>query len=1029
MKDEVSPQDVTQTLCFSLAEDSSSEPKADAPTSQTSSAWEAFLFDRRYKFLSVIASKLGSSVALHWDQYLCRNVVIKTQYVDQDEQDRERFLSECRISAAFEHPGIIPIYDIQNSPGKVRLAMRKVEGKTLSDWLAGEYPGKGLSKKKANRVIQIFLEVCNVLEFVHSKGHIHRDIKPANIMVDEFGKVFLIDWGSAPSGEAAQWATPTYMSPEQANGEEVDCRSDIFSLGVTLFECLFGRPPLPKSQREELFERRRNGEIDLPTPGERSRVPEPLIAICLKAIAKNPQRRYATARQLANDLANFQAGLAVSAQPDSISDFAMRWFARNRSTLIKSTLVAIPFVILCAVLYQLLLRDVAKWGSAIFKENFDGSDWSNRWGMMARPDWISKNGGIAYPLRALGWESIFLQKMFSGPIAVEFDCFVAQATPGEPPPSDVTLIWAENGAVDGFQDNFTLMQFGAYSNELAIVAQNSKSLNSSSSGTSVVNFSPYRLQRGKTHHFRVEIEGNLVTMWADRKRILRTELLVPLQNGWIGFWAGGGLGNKIFDNVTVYSRGVAERVPATTLGDYHLTLGNLEEAAGEFARISASHPHSPIGQEATFKHGLALWRSGDQDRAITTWGQLTDDRFALDAKILQLARLFEERDFKRFIPEFQATAAQFPLEKNQKLQLFWASCARDVPGSLMSLSDASALLNLTENHKDCSLAVNLGRHSILSGLEDFKTIRTELGGRSGISLVYLHKMGLHNEIFQRPAQTLSCFSAKKNSKLFTADYEGARSIANLGAQWQAEICLNQNGLEETERLFPNEKLTRRYLLLENKKYEELLKEQPDDPQSVFYALQGLGRAQEILDNPTMSQELKPLARYFLLFEKYRSGDHATALQEYLATQADLASKVLPHSEMWFEHTLMPAFLLAHSGQPDEAMQRLRAFSSNPHNQFRNAQIPWFFLRYLTGEISAEEFTKQPTTARLEARKTLADALRAELAGDKPTALAAYQTYAAMPNHKKDNTIFIQHFIDWRLAELSSSAKLTQVKQP
>jgi hypothetical protein len=115
---------------------------------------------------------------------------------------------------------------------------------------------------------------------------------------------------------------------------------------------------------------------------------------------------------------------------------------------------------------------------------------------------------------------------------------------------------------------------------------------------------------------------------------------------------------------------------------------------------------------------------------------------------------------------------------------------------------------------------------------------------------------------------------------------------------------------------------------------------------------------------------------------------------------------------------MPAFLLAHSGQPDEAMQRLRAFSSNPHNQFRNAQIPWFFLSYLTGEISAEEFTKQPTTARLEARKTLADALRAELAGDKPSALAAYQSYAAMPNHKKDNTIFIQHFIDWRLAELS-----------
>jgi serine/threonine-protein kinase len=213
MNEASNPQSDDHTICFSLDGDSSPLPDRDVSDELNVSTREPGAFHRRYKFLSVIASKLRSSIALHWDQDLGRNVIVKTQHVGQDELERERFLKECRISAALEHPGIIPVYDIQNSPREVCLVMRKVEGKTLLDWLAAEFPGKGLSKQKANRVVQIFLEICNVLEFVHSKEHIHRDIKPSNLMVGEFGKVFLIDWGSAPSSQVAQWATPTYMSP------------------------------------------------------------------------------------------------------------------------------------------------------------------------------------------------------------------------------------------------------------------------------------------------------------------------------------------------------------------------------------------------------------------------------------------------------------------------------------------------------------------------------------------------------------------------------------------------------------------------------------------------------------------------------------------------------------------------------------------------------------------------------------------------------------------------------------------------
>ena len=1019
MKNETSPQDVTQTICMTLGEEFPSDSIIGEPPSKTSSAWESYLFDRRYQFLSLIASKLGSSVALHRDLELQRNVVIKTQFVDQEEDERERFLSECRISAAFEHPGIIPIYDIQNSPGKVRLVMRQVEGKTLLDWLSDAYPGKGLSKNKANKLVQVFLEICNVLEFVHSKGHVHRDIKPANIMVGEFGKVFLIDWGSAPTGEAALWATPTYMSPEQARGEPVDCRGDIFSLGATFFECLFGRPPLPNAAREQLFERRSRGEIDLPTPDERARVPEPLVAICLKGLEKNPQRRYASASQLATDLANFQAGLAVSAQPDSFTDFALRWFSRNRSTLIKSAVVAVPFVILCVVLYQLLLRDVAHWGGAIFKDSFDSPTWAEQWEQMGRTGWDSKNGGIAYMSRALGWESIFLKQQFSTPIAVEFECFLANTPPDSPQPSDVTLVWAEGGALPGQQENYTLMQFGAYSNQLTIIAQNSLSPSATNPSTSVVDFAPHRLVPGKRHRFRVEISGDLVSMWVDRALVLQTQLQAPLKSGSLGFWAGG-LGNKVYDNLTIYSRGVAERAPATLLGDYFLQHGEFRQAEREFARIQDSQVNPAMIQEATFKRGLALWRSGDKDQAQKIWSLLTIPRYVLEAKILNLGELFAQRDFARLIPEFQSTLQEFPVATTKKLQLFWASCANQVPGSLIKKSEAQALLALTDSAKNCSVAIDLGRHSILMGLEEFQTIREELSRNIGIPLIHLQKMGHHHEVFTRHAQTLSCYGARKNSMLAVEDYEGARSIANHGVQWQAEICLQEHGLEKTAELFPTEKITRRYLLLENKQFEDLLREQADDPLSVALALHSLNRTAEILDHPSMSPELKILANYALLFEAYRHGDRKKALADYLQTAEDIDNKTIAHSEMWFEHYFMPAFLLAHSGQKDAGMQRLRNYAANTNNKFRNAQIPWHFIGYLTGQVSENEFKNQPTKARLETRKLLADAMRADMNGDNPQAIELYKTFNSNPNHKKDRSIFIQNFIDWRITELADS---------
>lgn len=1019
MIDSILPS-VTETVRFSFGEERAAPPVSTPETkeSDTSQSLRAFFFDSRYSMVDPMVNRAQSSVSLHWDKELQRHVVIKTFFGSKDSEERERFLKECRISACLEHPSIIPVYDILNVPGKIRLAMRKVSGKPVTESLKAEFPNPASAVQKFNRITQIFIEICRVLEFVHKKGHVHRDIKPDNLLIGEYGEVFLIDWGSSPDGQGAVWATPSHMSPEQACGEQGDLRTDIYSLGVMLFECLLGRLPIPSTNSNEIFERRKRGEIVMPTREELTQIPEPLFSICLKAMSKEPNMRYASAADFATDLSNYQSGLAVSAQPDSFAAFTARWFRRYRSRILKILLVAIPFLVLSGILYQTLLRDIAKWGGAIVKESFDDPGWKSRWDMLTRPDWISQNGGITFPSRALGWEAIFLNQMFSAPLAVEFDCRIAPSLPGEPPPSDVCLIWAENGAVDGVQDNFTLMQFGAYSNELALIAQNSKSFKSSSVGTSIIDFAPYRLTPGTDHHFRIEIEGSFITMFANGKKVLQSELLVPPQSGWIGFWAGGGLGNKIFDNVAVYSRGAAERLPGTVLGDYHLKSGHLDEAVAEFARIHASHTSSPFGQEAAFKQGLALWRQGKEAEARAVWEHLESPHYRLEAQILWLGRLFQNRDFDRFIPEFQRTAQEFPLSTSKSLQLFWASCAKDFGGSLLLTDDARRFLALTDNEKNRSLALDLGRYGILLALEDFETIHKELGNKNGVSLIYLQKMGLFDEVLARPAQTLSCFSAKKNALIFREDFDAARNLPNPSPQWLVEICLNEKGIDETITRYPQELLSRRYYLLQSGKFQELLDEQPDDPQSVFLALLSLNRPEEVIARDNFTTELKLLARYFQLFRRYTQGD-SQALPEYLEIKRDIDTRVLAHSDIWFENVIVPAVLLAHAGRPDEGMEIIRAYGSDPHHQFQGSQIPWAFTRLMAGLCTEEEFDAQPVKSRNPSRKILALALRDDIEGRRSAARAGYEAFQAIPFHKKDNTVFIQRFVEWRLQDLST----------
>ncbi len=199
-----------------------------------------------YRIIEQLGQGGMATVFKAYHPALDRYVAIKVLHpaFKEDPNFLARFQREARIVAKLEHSHIVPVYDFSEHKGMAYLVMRYVEGKTLKAHLTGE-------PLPPERILEILKPVAEALAYAHEQGVLHRDIKPSNVILTPEGGVFLTDFGlarMAQSGESTlsqdmMIGTPQYMSPEQAKGEKVDERTDIYSLGVVLFEMLTGRVP------------------------------------------------------------------------------------------------------------------------------------------------------------------------------------------------------------------------------------------------------------------------------------------------------------------------------------------------------------------------------------------------------------------------------------------------------------------------------------------------------------------------------------------------------------------------------------------------------------------------------------------------------------------------------------------------------------------------------------------------------------------------------------------------------------------
>jgi beta-lactam-binding protein with PASTA domain/predicted Ser/Thr protein kinase len=274
-------------------------------------------FDKRY----VIQRKLGSGgmaiVYLAEDQELGRRVALKLldDRHASDEQFVERFRREAQSAAGLNHPNIVSIFDRGFAEGTYYIAMEFLDGRTLKELLVRNGP------TPIPIAIDYSRQILGALSFAHRNGIVHRDIKPHNIVVGGDGRLKVTDFGIARSGASQMTeagsivGTAQYLSPEQARGAPVDPRSDLYSLGIVLYEMLTGKVPFTGDTPVEIAMKHLS-QVPEPPSALRPEVPHDLDAIVMRALAKDPDQRYGSAEEMDADLARVARGVAVSRETE-----------------------------------------------------------------------------------------------------------------------------------------------------------------------------------------------------------------------------------------------------------------------------------------------------------------------------------------------------------------------------------------------------------------------------------------------------------------------------------------------------------------------------------------------------------------------------------------------------------------------------------------------------------------------------------------------------------------------------------------
>jgi WD40 repeat protein len=314
------------------------------------------------------------------DRRLGRTVAVK-ELLRQDEWHEARFMREALITARLEHPGIVPVHEAGRWPnGAPYYVMKLVEGRTLKELFAAKP-----TLRERLGLLEHVIAIADAVGYAHSEGVIHRDLKPSNVIVGEFGETIVVDWGLASDTRRADIpepptdllvsargsgvstisgkvvGTPAYMAPEQARGEIVDERADVYAIGAVLYELLAGKAPHADITPQAVLDRVIAGP-PAPLAQVAEEAPDELVDIVAKAMARVPADRYANGSALAEDLRRFQTGKLVSAHAYTPWQLVRKKLAQHRGVVVMAVASTIALAAVGVESFRSVVaeRDIAR---------------------------------------------------------------------------------------------------------------------------------------------------------------------------------------------------------------------------------------------------------------------------------------------------------------------------------------------------------------------------------------------------------------------------------------------------------------------------------------------------------------------------------------------------------------------------------------------------------------------------------------------------------------------------------------------
>jgi serine/threonine protein kinase len=320
----------------------------------------------RFELIERVGTGSFGTVWKARDTELDRMVAIKIPRNAQLSADEaEKFIREARSAARLRHPNIVSVHDFGRSDGSIYIVSDFVQGEPLSEVLTSR-------RLSTTAAVNLAIKIADALGHAHEAGVIHRDLKPSNIMVDEAGEPHLTDFGLAKRDAAEATVTldgvvlgtPAYMSPEQARGEghAVDRRTDIYSLGVVLFQMVTGQLPFRGTARM-LLDRVINDEAPSPRRIDAS-IPKDLETICLKCLQKDAARRYPSAKEVVDDLKRFSRHEPISARPVARHEKVWRWCKRRPAVAALTGALILSLAVFAVTAYSPAVDQALQEGEA-----------------------------------------------------------------------------------------------------------------------------------------------------------------------------------------------------------------------------------------------------------------------------------------------------------------------------------------------------------------------------------------------------------------------------------------------------------------------------------------------------------------------------------------------------------------------------------------------------------------------------------------------------------------------------------------